>query len=154
MSDGRTYPLCPRLGVGVVVFAGQRVLLIRRARPPRLGQWSIPGGLVELGETLAEAARREVLEETGVELQELRPIETVETIERDPEGRVRHHYVLIDFWAEARGTATVASDEVLEIAWADPGALAALGLWTETVRVIAGAATARLAAAEPLQPNP
>jgi 8-oxo-dGTP diphosphatase len=143
MSSAREYLARPLLGTGVVVLDGdgERVLLIRRARAPRLGQWSLPGGLVEIGETLEAAARREVLEETGLELGPLRLLDAVDLIERDAGGRVRTHYVLVDFTARAvvgtRGLALVlAADEVGEAGWFAPTALDALGLWCETIRII------------------
>lgn len=99
MSDAREYPEAPRVGVGAVVLKDGHVLLVRRNRPPAEGKWSIPGGLVNLGETTEAAAVREVAEECGlrVRLQGLAGV--VERIISDPDGRVRYHYVLIDYVA-------------------------------------------------------
>src|SRR6476660_5412765 len=97
----RQYPDRPIVGVGAVIWRGDAVLLIRRGQPPRVGQWSLPGGAQHLGETLAEAVSREVHEETGLTLVDLRLLTTVDLIERDPDGRVRYHYTLVDFSAEA-----------------------------------------------------
>lgn len=109
--DSRRYPPRPILGVGAIIFLGDSVLLVRRGKPPLEGQWSLPGGVVEAGETLEEAVRREILEETGLTLTALRQFEIFERIMLDAEGRAEYHYVLIDFVAErASGTACAASD--------------------------------------------
>jgi len=87
----REYPDRPFVGIGVIVWCGGRVLLVRRARPPRQGQWSLPGGLQELGEGVLEAARREVREETGLDIDILGIADVVDLIERNDAGRVRYH---------------------------------------------------------------
>ena len=114
-------------------------LLIRRGKAPRLGQWSIPGGAQHLGETLLETAAREVREETGLGLRGLRFLTTVDLIEREPppDGRVRYHYTLIDFVAEAEEGDAVPGDDAAAVAWFAEEELAGLGLWSETIRVIA-----------------
>jgi ADP-ribose pyrophosphatase YjhB (NUDIX family) len=132
----RAYPARPIIGVGVVVWHGDRVLLVQRGRPPRQGQWSLPGGAQQLGESLAEAARREVLEETGLTVDLGDVIATVDSIERDPEGRVRYHYTLIDFTAEAHGAELVPGDDAADACWFDLDQIAGLGLWSETLRII------------------
>jgi len=93
----REYPAAPIVAVGAVVIEGDRVLLVRRNRPPLLGQWSVPGGAVELGETMEAAVVREVAEETGLTVLPVAHIQTLERIERDSQDRVQFHYVLIDF---------------------------------------------------------
>lgn len=133
----RDFPDRPVVGVGTVVWSGERVLLVRRGRPPRLGQWSLPGGAQELGETVAETARREVREEAGIEITLVpEPIATIDLIERAPDGRVRVHYTLIDFVAEALPGPLIAGDDAAEARWFALDEVAALGLWTETVRII------------------
>lgn len=132
----RLYPARPLVGVGVVVRRGDAVLLVRRARPPRRGEWSIPGGLVELGETVEQAARREVREETGLELGPLALVAVVDSIERDAEGRVRRHYVLVDFTAEAVAGEPHAGSDAAEVRWVGPAELRALPLWERTREVI------------------
>lgn len=140
----RRYPSQPVVGVGVVVWQGDQVLLIKRKKPPRAGQWSLPGGAQELGETLAEAAAREVREETGIGIRLGDIIAALDLIDRDDEGRVRHHYTLVDFVAEALETALEAGDDAAEARWFRHAEINQLGLWSETVRIINLAATKRV----------
>ncbi len=93
----RKYPDRPIIGVGGIIFHGDQVLLIKRGSEPSLGQWSIPGGAVHVGETLEEALRREILEETHLEVEVLTLAKVLERIFHDPDGRVAYHYVLVDF---------------------------------------------------------
>ena len=139
----REYPERPIVGVGAVVWRGDRLLLVRRGKPPRLGQWSLPGGAQHLGETLAEAIAREVREEAGLEVEGLELLAAVDLVERDEAGRVRYHYTLVDFAAEAPAGEAVAGDDAAAVAWFTPAEAAALGLWSETERIIALAATRR-----------
>ena len=115
----REYPARPVLAVGAIVFddAG-RVLLVRRGRPPAEGRWSVPGGAVEVGEELRQACAREVREETGLEVEVGRLCEVVERVTRDPQGRVRYHYVILDYAARVRAGAARAADDCAEIRWA------------------------------------
>ena len=125
------YPDRPLVGVGVVVFKDDRVLLVRRGKPPREGHWSLPGGRQRLGEQVAETAVREVAEETAIE------IDLVDSITRDVEGAVQYHYTLIDFAATWRSGRALAGHDATDVTWADPGALAPYDLWPETERIIA-----------------
>lgn len=139
----RDYPSQPIVGVGVVVWHGEHVLLIRRAKPPRAGQWSLPGGAQRLGETLAEAARREVLEETGIAVELGAIVATLDLIERDDAGRVRHHYTLVDFVAQGRAWDLRAGDDAADARWFRRDEIDDLGLWSETIRIIDLAAEKR-----------
>jgi 8-oxo-dGTP diphosphatase len=114
----REYPDAPRVGVGAVVLHEGRVLLVRRGRAPALGLWSVPGGLVELGETTVDAARREVEEETGLDVRIAGLVGVLDRVTRDAEGRVRYHWVLIDYLAvpESIDTLTAGSDAA-EVRW-------------------------------------
>lgn len=131
------------VGVGAVVWRGGQVLLVRRGRPPKAGQWSLPGGGQQLGETLLEAVAREVREETGLDLLQVQLLTTVDLIDRDLDGRVRYHYTLVDFTAEAAHGEAVAGDDAEAVAWFAPEGLDRLGLWAETLRIIGLAAAAR-----------
>jgi 8-oxo-dGTP diphosphatase len=132
----REYPTRPIVGVGVVVWHGDRMLLVRRGKPPRLGHWSLPGGAQQLGETVAEAARREVKEEVGLDVTLGDIVATVDLIERDPQDRIRYHYTLIDFVAEAPSAALRPGSDAADARWFGIAEIEALGLWSETVRVI------------------
>lgn len=139
----REYPEAPIAGVGAVIVAEAveepRVLLIRRGQEPLKGEWSLPGGAVELGETLEQAIRREVLEETGLVVEPVEVVEAFDRISRDEAGRVRYHYVLVDFLCRVTGGAdlvrpVVCATDALEARWAGPGELE--GLTPMTVKVI------------------
>lgn len=133
----------PSVGVGVVVLrrsaAGCDVLLIRRAQPPRQGEWSIPGGRQEWGETVRETAAREVMEETGVAVSNLALLDVVDGIARAPDGAVRGHWTLVDFSADWAGGDPRPGDDAAEAKWVPVADLARYGLWAETARIIAAA---------------
>jgi len=113
----RKYPDAPLVGVGAVAMKDGKILVVKRAFEPGAGKWSVPGGLVELGEKLSDACAREMLEETGIEIQILELINVFDMIDRDETGRVRYHYVLVDFLAKPIGGAERASVEVTEMKW-------------------------------------
>ncbi len=113
----RGYPDVPRVAVGAVVFHDERVLLVRRGQAPSDGQWAIPGGGVELGESLAQAAEREIREETGVRIAAGEPIYVFDLIERDPADNVRFHYVIVDLAARYLGGEPHAGDDAAEARW-------------------------------------
>ena len=120
MSDngsGRTYPERPLVGVGVVVIKDGKILLVKRAFEPGAGKWSIPGGLVEVGEKLSEAGARETEEETGIQVQVLELINAFDMIDLDEDGKARYHYVLVDFLARPTGGMEKPSEEVTELKW-------------------------------------
>ncbi len=131
------YPNRPLIGVGVVVFKDDNVLLIRRGKPPREGQWSLPGGRQRLGERIEEAACREVREEAGIEIAVGPLLDVVDSITRDAQGGVQYHYTLVDFVAEWRAGEARAGHDAAEVVWAAPADLTLYGLWDETERIIA-----------------
>ena len=114
----REYPDHPRVGVGAIVLHEGRVLLVKRGRAPGLGLWSIPGGLVDLGESTVDAARREVEEETGLKVRIAGLVGVLDRVTPDAEGRVRYHWVLVDYLAipESIDTLTAGSDAA-EVRW-------------------------------------
>lgn len=133
----RAYPARPIVGLGVVLLRGRDVLLVRRAKPPGLGSWSLPGGAQEVGETAEAGARRELLEEAGVTAGPLRLVAHVDSIHRDPAGQVQFHYTILDFTGSwATGTAAAESD-VSEVAWAPVDSLVPYALTSDALRVIA-----------------
>lgn len=132
----REYPPRPIVGIGVCLLRPGGVLLVRRGKPPNIGAWSLPGGAQELGETAEAAARRELLEETGLAVGALHLAANVDSIHHDAEGRVRYHYTIIDFAGLWQGEAARAGDDVSEVAWAGFDALERFALWDEAVRVI------------------
>jgi 8-oxo-dGTP diphosphatase len=111
------YPNHPRVAVGAVVFNEDKVLLVLRGKPPAEKQWSIPGGCVELGETLQEAAEREITEETGIVIQAKKPIYTFDVIEHDEDSLIRFHYVIVDLAADYAGGELRAGDDAVDVRW-------------------------------------
>src|SRR6185312_1954592 len=129
-KEGRRYPERPVVGVLAVVMRGDSVLVVRRANPPLSGRWGFPGGVLELGETVAQGAMRELAEETGVEAEAAGPLTVIDTIDRDREGRVRYHYTLvavIGTWLAGEG---VAGDDADEVAWLTRAEIVEQGLPT------------------------
>ena len=136
VTESREYPSRPICAVGVVVRKDNSVLLVQRGNPPRRGAWSLPGGAVELGESLREAARREVLEECGIEIALGELIDAVDLMQRDDERRLQYHYVLIDFAAAYVDGSLRAASDVLDARWVPRDGLDAYELPAETRRVI------------------
>jgi 8-oxo-dGTP diphosphatase len=116
-KEGRRYPERPIVGVLAVVMRGDRVLVVRRANPPLPGRWGFPGGVLELGETVAQGAMRELLEETGVTAEPTGPLTVIDSIDRDDEGRVRYHYTLAVVTGEWQAGEGIAGDDADEVAW-------------------------------------
>ncbi len=143
MTSPREYPDHPIVGVGVVVWRDGKVLLIRRGKPPRRGSWSLPGGRQKLGESVRQAAAREIGEEAGIEIAVGELLDVVDSVTRDDGGKIQYHYTLIDFDAEWQAGEARAGGDAAEILWADPGDLDRYDLWSETVRIIALSAELR-----------
>lgn len=118
--SNKAYPQSPRVAVGAVVIKEGRVLLVKRRDPPNRAQWAIPGGSIRLGESLQQAAEREILEETGVRIRAGRPIYIFDVIDRDPEGRIRYHYVITDLLAEYLGGDPTPRDDAEDARWLRP----------------------------------
>jgi len=135
----REYPDRPWVGIGCLAFRGEDVLLVRRARAPRQGEWSVPGGAQNLGEPAEEAARRELREETGVEVGPLVLAACVDALQHDEAGAVRFHYTIIDYAGHWISGEPVPGDDATEARFFAPHELPGLGLWDEAIRVIAEA---------------
>lgn len=130
------YPDGPQSAVGAIVIRGKEVLLVKRNNPPGRGLWSIPGGCVELGETLQEAAEREIREETGVIIRATKPVYTFDVIERDDEGRIRFHYVIVDLLAEYMSGKPHPRSDVCEARWVQAQELEQLHVSKITEKVL------------------
>jgi len=113
----RRYPKRPLVGVGAVIVHDGGLLLVRRGQPPQQGEWSLPGGLLEIGEKLEEAVKREVREETGLEVEVLSLAGVFERIVRDAEGRTEYHYVLVDYFCRLAGGVLRAASDVTAAEW-------------------------------------
>jgi 8-oxo-dGTP diphosphatase len=116
-NESRRYPSRPFLGVGALIFENSDILLVERANDPLKGYWSLPGGIVETGETLDAGIRREVLEETGLDVEAISVFEIFERIMPDADGRTEYHYVLIDYICRPRGGQLAPASDVSKVAW-------------------------------------
>jgi ADP-ribose pyrophosphatase YjhB (NUDIX family) len=130
------YPERPQVGIGIVLLRGEEVLLIRRGKPPAKGAWALPGGSQELGETAEETARRELLEETGLECGPLTLVGHVDSIHRDHEERIQFHYTILDFAARYIGGEAKPGDDASDIAWVRIEQFDDYALWDEARRII------------------
>ncbi len=136
MSSDRTYPARPIVGVGALVWRDDEILLVKRGKPPAKGEWSLPGGGQELGESVEETARREVREETGCEIGELRFLGVFDAIERDDAGKVLYHFTLVDFetdWVSGEPSPGEGEDDAR---FFSPGAIKDLNVWEPLADVI------------------
>jgi len=132
----RDYPERPIIAVGAIIVKDACVLLVRRATEPLKGEWSVPGGMLELGEKLRDGTAREALEETGLQVQAGEVLDVFDSIFTDDEGRTQYHYVLIDFLCRPlSGEATPGSD-VSEVKWVTESELAGVQLRDSTARVV------------------
>ena len=139
MPSDREYPAHPLVGVGALIHDGEgRVLLIKRKFEPNKGRWSLPGGLLEMGETLLEAGKREVREEVGVEIEVEELFQVSEEIIRDTEGETRFHFVLVDFLAslEPEGATISLNEESESFMWSKPEDIKSLDVSENTKRIV------------------
>jgi mutator protein MutT len=132
----RTYPDRPIVGVGAVIVHNGRVLVVRRATEPLKGEWSVPGGMLELGEKLKDGIVREVHEETGLLVEPTEVLDVFDSIFADPDGRTRYHYVLIDYLCRVVSGEALAATDVSEVRWVLASELDALKMREVTATVI------------------
>ncbi len=132
----REYPDAPLVGVGAIIIDDCRVLLVKRGHPPLAGEWSIPGGVLELGETLREAAIREAQEETCLTVETADLLGVYDRVLRDDAGRTLYHFVLVDFLCRRVAGETHAADDADEVRWFTLPEVEALALAEDTAQVI------------------
>jgi ADP-ribose pyrophosphatase YjhB (NUDIX family) len=135
-EEERRYPKRPLVGVGALIFRRDRILMAQRGKDPLKGWWSLPGGALELGESLEAAVCREVLEETGLEVEPVRLFEVFERIIRDAAGAPEYHYVLIDYICRVTGGKLFPGDDVSAVDWVRRADLPALQITEGTLAVI------------------
>ena len=140
MRKNIEYPKRPIAGVGVVVFRNEEVLLVKRKKAPYKGQWSIPGGKQQLGETVTQAARRELMVETGVEVNELTLIDVIDIIVPDEEGKILYHYIVADYRAHWLSGECSPGDDALDVQWFNLNKLGSISLLDKTRKIILKAA--------------
>lgn len=138
-DEGRRHPSRPVTCVGGVVIDGDRVLLVQRGRPPLQGAWSLPGGVVELGETLEAAVAREVLEETGLVVEVGPVVAVLDRIQRGDDGRVEYHYVILDYLCMRPSGVLTAASDAADARWVDAADVARLGATRAVQAVVAQA---------------
>ncbi|HXM41897.1 MAG TPA: NUDIX hydrolase [Bryobacteraceae bacterium] len=136
MSNTRRYPKRPILGLGALIFKRDKILLVERGKEPLKGYWSLPGGVLEIGETLEQGIIREVREETGLEIQPLKVVEIFERIVRDAQGAAEYHYVLIDYICRVTGGTLQAADDASQVAWVERSKLSTYRITAGTLPVI------------------
>jgi 8-oxo-dGTP diphosphatase len=136
VPDDRRYPKRPILGVGAIIIDSGRVLLVERGREPLKGYWSLPGGVLEVGEKLEEGVRRETLEETGLEIEPLSVVQIFERIMWDAVGAAEYHYVLVDYLCRVTGGDLKAGDDVSRAQWVDRPCLPQYRITEGTLPVI------------------
>ena len=132
----REFPEVPLIGVGAIIIEGDRVVLVKRAHPPLQAEWSIPGGVLEVGELVREAAVREASEETGLTVETIELLGVYDRVLRNPEQRVQYHYVLIDFLCRQVAGDLVAASDAAAVRWFTRKELTALKLAEDTIDVI------------------
>ena len=132
----RRYPTRPIVGVGTVVMDSDMVLMIKRGKPPRQGSWSLPGGAQELGETIREAARREVREETGLQIEIFGLVDVVDSVRSDADDKIEYHYTLIDLAGYSVGGTLMAGGDAQDCRWFTRTEINAMDIWSETKRII------------------
>jgi 8-oxo-dGTP diphosphatase len=135
MKDSKVIT-APKAAVGAVVIEKEQVLLVKRKFPPQKGKWAIPGGLVKLGETLQEAAQREIKEETGLIIKAKEPIHTFDLIEQNPQGKILFHYVIVDLLADYIDGEVTPADDASDAGWFRPDEIEGLDISDNTKKLL------------------
>ena len=135
----REYPDRPYVGVGVIVFHEQEVLLVKRNKEPNKGQWSIPGGKQMIGETAADAAKRELLEETGVKVDQLLLVDVADAIIPDVEGKIKYHYTLVDYMGQWQSGESRPGDDAQEVRWVRLNEISSYSILEKTMNIVQNA---------------
>ena len=135
-APGREHPQRPIIAVGGVVIHDERALLIRRGQPPLEGRWSIPGGILEIGETITSAIERELKEETGIAVRVLGLLEIYEKVLRDSDNRAQYHFIILDYMCEFVEGEAEADGDVTDAAWVNENDLETLQLTSAALRVV------------------
>ena len=138
-NSSREYPSRPLVGVGALIVEANRIVLVRRGAPPSKGEWSIPGGLIHVGETLRDAVVRESFEETGLSVEPGDLVELVERIVRDHQGTIRYHYVIADFLCRVSGGELRPGSDAPDAKWVPSEQLEEMGLADITLKVVRAA---------------
>lgn len=136
MTGKREYPKQPLIGVGAIIIEGDKVVLIKRGHAPLIGEWSIPGGVLEVGETMREGVIREAREETSLQVEPMDLLGVYDRVLRDDRGQVLYHYVLIDFLCRIKGGSLQAAGDADEARWFTRKELVALPLPPDTAEVV------------------
>jgi len=136
MTSGRRHPERPIVAVGAVIFDGGRVLLVQRAQEPLRGAWSLPGGAVEVADTLDAALAREVLEETGLSVEVGPVVDVLDRVQFDADGRVEYHYVIVDYLCRAFAGSAAHGSDALGVRWVSIDDLAELRVSAKAIDVI------------------
>lgn len=135
-TDDRHYPTRPVVGVGVVIWREEKILLVQRGQAPRAGQWGLPGGVQQLGESVMAAAVREAREETGLEITPLGVITVIDSITRDAKKKIEYHYTIIEVAAESLEGKAKAGDDAKDVRWVKLDEVKKLCKWPEVERVV------------------
>lgn len=117
----RLYPDQPFVGIGAIIICDGKILLEKRKNDPGKGQWSVPGGLVELGESIEQTVLREVREETGLEVEKPEHIDVVDNVDLDEQGKIRYHFVIVDYFVKLKGGTAEAASDAEELRWVQLG---------------------------------
>lgn len=136
LETSNTYPLTPRVGVGAITLQGGKVLLVKRGIEPSYGLWAIPGGTLKLGETLQDCAAREILEETGIRIKVGACVYVFDFLERDDKGKIKFHFVVVDFAADYISGEPKGADDALDARWLSPSELTALPVSKNTLKAL------------------